>query len=561
MNSYDVVIVGLGPTGLTLAHLLGRRGLRVLVLEREPRFYGNARAVYTDDEALRVFQTAGVADDIHAQMNVDSAVQWVQANGDVLVQFLQPERPNGWPVVNFFYQPYLETTLAETLHRYPNVEVRRGREVVEFSQDDESVTVVHAAATGTGYGRLDNEVDDSTREAVVASYLVGADGGRSVVRAGLGVEMIGKRFPERWLVVDLAAKDGADAFRHLPYFDFICRPEMPTVSCPQPGGHHRFEFNLTEEDDKDHFESDATVHRLISRYVDLEEVEIKRRLVYTFNAVVADRWRDRRILLAGDAAHMTPQFVGQGMNSGVRDADNLSWKLEAVLRRGADPMILDTYETERRPHAKAMIDFSVFNKSIVSIQNRQLARARDIGLRGTLHTPGLGPWMRRAGMKPKPRFKKGAYLGLPRRAFRGIEGTLAPQPTVRRFDGRLERFDDVLGAGWAVIGFETDAREVLGADIAAWEHVGATFVTLYRAGSRPQGRIGSGRSSDGVLDVEDTDGGLIRWLHRAGHRPGTLLVLRPDKYVFGATQDGAALSRALEQQIRASPDRRVHAPD
>lgn len=549
MNDYDVAIVGLGPTDLTLAHLIGRRGLSVLVLEREPQFYGNARAVYTDDDALRVFQTAGVADDIHQDMNVDSAVQWVKANGDVLVQFRTPERPLWWPVVNFLYQPYLETKLESRLERYPNVEVRRGREVVAFSQDPTGVSIIHAAATGNAYGRQENVVDESTRQTVRASYLVGADGGRSVVRLTQGIEMTGKSYPERWLVVDLKAKEGIDAFRHLPYFDFICDPKLPTVSCPQPGGHHRFEFALTDEDDKDHFESDETVRRLMSKYVNPDEVDVLRQLVYTFNAVVADRWRNGRILLAGDAAHMTPQFIGQGMNAGIRDADNLSWKLEAVLRHGADPAILDTYETERRPHAKAMIELSVFNKSLVSIQNPVGARARDAGLWTALRTPVLGGWVRRAGMKPKPRLKKGAYLGLPRRT-RGIEGTLAPQPVVRRYDGRPARLDDTMGIGWSVIGYGVDPREVLGAGVATWERVEATFATVYPAGSRPQGEIGDGRRRAGLIDLEDTTGAFTRWLRKAGVRRGSVVVLRPDKYVFGvAKDDHSALTRALVNQL------------
>jgi len=549
VNQYDVVVVGLGPTGLTLAHLLGRRGLSVLVLEREPEFYGNARAVYTDDEALRVFQTAGVADDIHADMNVDSAVQWVKASGDVLIQFRQPQRPLWWPVVNFLYQPYLETKLEETLDRYPHVEVRRGREVVDFSQNSDTVTVVHAAATGSRYGKQDNVVDDSTRETVRASYLVGADGGRSIIRTQLGIDMTGKSYPERWLVVDLKAKDGVGAFRHLPYFDFVCNPEMPTVSCPQPGGHHRFEFAMTDGDDKEQFESDETVRRLIGQYVDVDEVEIQRQLVYTFNAVVADRWREGRILLAGDAAHMTPQFIGQGMNAGVRDGDNLSWKLEAILRHGANPAILDTYETERRPHAKAMIDLSVFNKSLVSIKNPVRARARDAALVTALHTPGLGGWVRRAGMKPKPRFKRHAYLGLPRRAVRGVEGTLPPQPVVRRYDGRPQRLDDALGIDWAVIGYGVDPRDSLGDDLAVWKHLGARFATVYAAGTRPQGEIGDGRRRAGLVDLEDTDGALTAWLRRAGHRPGAVVVLRPDKYVFGIAPDARELTRAVVEQL------------
>lgn len=567
---YDVCIAGLGPTGLTLAHLLGRRGLSVLVLEREPEFYGNARAVYTDDEALRVFQTAGVADAIHADMNVDSTVQWVKGDGEVLIQFHSNERPRWWPVVNFLYQPYLETTLESLLRTYPHVEVRRGREVVSFEQDPAGVTVTHAAATGSQYGRGENTVDHSTAETVRAAFLVGADGGRSVIRTALGIEMSGKSYPERWLVVDLAARSGADgrpvdAFRHLPYFDFICDPEMPVVSCPQPGGHHRFEFALTDSDSSERFESDETVAALIGRYVDLDEVEVKRQLVYTFNAVVADRWREGRVLLAGDAAHMTPQFIGQGMNAGVRDADNLSWKLHAILRHGADESILDSYQSERAPHAKAMIDLSVFNKSLVSIKSPRKAAARDLALRGSLKVPGLGAWLRSAGMKPKPRFRQGAYLGLPRRRPAGvgpidvprggIEGSLAPQPVVRRYDGRPERLDDLLGHGWAVIGFEVDPREALGELVADWDAVESAYATVFRAGARPQGSIGDGRRRAGLVDLEDTHGALTDWLRRAGHRPGTLLVLRPDKYVFGATTDATALTRALREQVRPTAGR------
>lgn len=547
-NQYDVVVVGLGPTGLTMATLLGRRGLSVLVLEREPEFYGMARAVYTDDEALRVFQTAGVADEIHADMNVDSAVQWIKADGTLLVQFRQSRRPLSWPVTNFLYQPCLENRLEDLLARYPHVEVRRGREVVSFTHDDDGVTVVHAGSTGSGYGTRAAVIEETT-ESVRASFLVGADGGRSVVRTSLGIDMTGKSYPERWLVVDLAAKDGVDAFRHLPYFDFVCDPDMPTVSCPQPYGHHRFEFALEDDDDKDEFESDETVRHLIARYVDPDEVIVIRRLVYTFNAVVADRWREGRVLLAGDAAHMTPQFIGQGMNAGVRDADNLSWKLQAILEHGADLRILDTYEAERRPHAKAMIDLSVFNKSLVSVKNPTIARARDAALWTALRTPGLGGWVRRAGMKPKPRHRAGAYLGMPRRV-RGIEGTLAPQPLVRRYDGRPVRLDDALGIGWSVIGIGIDPRDALGTDLATWSRVQPSYATLYDFGARPQGALGDGRRRAGLVDLEDISGSFVRWLRRHGVRQGAVVVLRPDRFVFGTSgSDATALTQALVAQL------------
>ena len=550
---FDVIVVGLGPTGLTLATLLGRRGLSVLVLEREPEFYGNARAVYTDDEAMRAFQAAGVADGLHADMNVDSAVQWVRADGGVMVQFQPKERPHGWPVVNFLYQPYLENTLEALLTRYPQVEVRRGREVVDFTQDSAGVSVVHAASTGTSYGRGVSVVDEGTSETARAHYVVGADGGHSVIRLRLGIDMVGKSYPERWLVTDLAARDGADPFRHLPYFNFVCDPESPTVSCPLPGGHHRFEFALKDEDDKEDFESDDTVRRLIAQYVNPDDVVVLRQLVYTFNAVIADRWREGRVLLAGDAAHMTPQFAGQGMNAGIRDAHNLSWKLQAVVRHGADPAILDTYESERRPHAKAMIDFSVFNKRLVSMKHPIKAKTRNAALWTALRTPWLGGWVRNMGMKPKPRYRKGTYLGL-RRGFRGVEGQLAPQPQVRTHDGRLVRLDDVLGIGWAVVGIGVDPIQVLGADLGPWRRVEATFATLYGPGERPQGHHHDTRGRAGLLELEDTTGALAGWLRRAGARTGSVLVLRPDKFVFGVSgEDPAALTRSLESQLGLAP--------
>jgi len=562
-TDYDVVVVGLGPTGLTLANLLGRRGISVLVLEREPEFYGLARAVYTDDECMRIFQTAGTADELAADMNTDSAVQWVRRDGRVLVQFKQVQRPLGWPVVNFLYQPYLENGLERALGRYPHVTVRRGREVVDVDQGPDGVVVEHVGCGGTGYGQRESETDPSTTERVRAEFLIGCDGGRSVVRTKLGIDMTGTSFPERWLVVDLKAKDRVDAFRHLPYFDFVCDPDLPIVSCPQPDGHHRFEFMLTESQTKQEMEDPETVRRHIARFVHPDEVEVLRKLVYTFNAVVADRWRVGRILLAGDAAHMTPQFVGQGMGSGVRDADNLSWKLTAILKHGAGQDILNSYETERRPHAEAMIDFSVFNKSLVSVDNPLIAAARDIAMKASLRTPGLGGWIRAAKMKPRPRFRRDAYLGLPRRRFgwRGVEGALSPQPEVRTYDGRHQRLDDVLGLGFSVLGYGVDPRAVLDADdVAALQALGTRFVTVYPFGGRPQGAPGDGRTTgDDHADVEDHTGALIRWFAKAGVGSGGIMLLRPDRFVFGTAPAGhggelvAELTGQLDVDVRRSP--------
>ena len=549
---YDVAIVGLGPTGLTLAHLLGRRGLRVLALEREPQFYGNARAVYTDDECMRIFQAAGVAADVEADMLLDTPVQWVLADGSVLAQLGRTDRPYGWAVSNFFYQPYLETKMEQLLARYPHVTVLRGRELVKFAQDGEAVIVEHAASSGSQYGQ-ERAASPNLSECVRvrAQWLIACDGGRSGVRTSLGIKMAGKSFPEPWLVVDIKAKEGEDCFRHMPYFNFHCDPKAPTVSCPQPNGHHRFEFLLMPGQTKEQMEDPATVRSLLARHIDVDKVEVLRRLVYTFNALVAERWRDGRVLLAGDAAHMTPQFMGQGMSSGVRDAHNLAWKLDAVLRGGADPKLIDSYESERKPHAREMIDISVRMKNFVSLANPIQAKLRNVIVKALLRTPKVGDYLREVRFKPPPTYPTGAYFGLPRRRRNGAEGRPIPQPQVRTYDGRRALLDEILGEDLALVGNACDPRAGLDAKtLAGLETLGARFVALYPLGGRLQGdQVPRDGSVSALIEAEDLTGEGVAWFRSAGAKKGSIAIIRPDKFVYALTpaaDAAAAVAQALE---------------
>lgn len=534
----DVAIVGLGPTGLVLAHTLGLAGHRVLVLEREPVFYGNARAVYTDDECMRIFQSLGVADAVHARMMPDTPIQFVRPDGSVMGQYMPRQRPFGWPVINFFYQPYLETTLSELLSRHPRVEVRRGRELVHFEQDAAGVTLTHRATQDArfadpGDGRRSAQLAPDTQQ-LRCRYLVGCDGGRSTVRTRLGIEMAGRSFPEPWLVVDLKRKAGVDGLRHLPYFNFVVDPALPVVSCTQPDGYHRFEFMLMPGESKEHMERPETVCHYLSKFVDPDQFEVKRRLVYTFNALMAKRWRQQRVFLAGDAAHMTPQFMGQGASSGIRDAHNLGWKLDFVLRGLAGEALLDSYERERRAHAQAMIDASVRLKNIVSMTHPVATRLRDAVLAITQAVGPLQRWLREGGFKPRPVLQPGTYLGLRRCRRNGPEGTLAPQPAVRRFDGRRERLDDLLGPGFALVGWAVDPRAHLRDDSARLAaSLGMRMVTLFPYGGRPQGLASVARdAADGLLELEDIEDTMIRWFRRAGFRRQAVAVLRPDRFTF-----------------------------
>jgi len=546
---WDVAIIGLGPTGLTLAHLLGRRGLKVLVLEREPQFYGNARAVYTDDECMRIFQAAGIADELDADMILDCPVQWVLKDGSVLGQLRRFDRPNGWTMSNFFYQPFLETRMEELLSRYSNITKLRGRDVVGFEQLEGEVIVTHVASEGVQYGQAPAcapTPQDATR--VSARWLVACDGGRSFFRGSLGIKMTGKSFPEPWLVVDIKAKDGADCFRHIPYFNFYCDPERPTVSCPQPKGHHRFEFMLMPGQTREYMEDPATVRAFLGRHIDVDKVEVLRRLVYTFNALIAERWRVGRVLLAGDAAHMTPQFMGQGMSSGVRDAYNLAWKLDAILRDRADERLIDTYESERKPHAKEMIDVSVRMKEFVSQPNPVKAMLRNVAVRTLLKTPKVGTYIREARFKPPPTYPDGAYLGLARARRKSAEGRPVPQPQVRTYDGRRALLDDVLGEDFALLGYRVDPRVGLSEeDLAGLTSLRTHFVALYDYGGRPQANKGSCAPA-GLVEVEDLSGEAVAWLRDTGAKPGHVALIRPDKFVYALTdpkRTKAAIAHAL----------------
>lgn len=564
----DVVISGLGPTGLVLAHILGQRGHQVVVLEREPIFYGNARAVYTDDECMRIFQSIGMADELHKDMLVDTPVQLARPDGKVMAQYKPLQRPNGWPIVNFFYQPYLETSLTKALEKYPNVDIRRGRELVNFSQTQDFVTIEHQATQQYRFNDSTNlkvEGDGNLDlQKIQALYLIGADGGRSTVRAKIGIEMTGKNFPEPWLVVDLKQKDRNKGLRHLPYFNFVVDPDLPVVSCVQPDGFHRFEFMLKKGQTAEYMQRPETVRELLSKFVNPDDFEVKRKLVYTFNALVANQWRDRRIFLAGDAAHMTPQFMGQGASSGIRDAHNLGWKLSDVLLGRAGDSLLDTYESERRSHAKAMIDSSVFLKDLVSMTNPITSKFRDGVIKTIQSVPLLRKWSDEGGFKPSPVYKKDHYLGLPRAKRYSPEGVLAPQPTVRNFDGKRILLDDVLGDSYSLIGLSCDPTEFLSEQSKIFlRHLQAKSVLVHSYAARPQGRIIRDLNPE-LNEVEDIEHTFSKWIAKtATKKDQTIVILRPDHFVF-ALVSPAQLNSALQQlklQLLEVPTKAAFAND
>lgn len=358
----DVLIVGGGPTGVTLAVLLAKRGVRVIVTEKEAGIYPLPRAAHIDHEGMRILQEAGVADAVMQTARRAARYDFLNAKGEVLLRFEGADQigPGGWPTANMIHQPSVEAELRQALAAEPMAELLHSSELTVFTTDDEGVTATLAAP--------------ASERSIRARYLVGADGARSPVREASGIAFDDLNFEEPWLVVDVLVDD----YLKLPTENLqICDPNRPTTCVLMGQGRHRWEFMILPGETAEQVSDDGFIDKLLEPWNVKGAVRLERKAVYTFRARIADRWREGRILLAGDAAHQTPPFAGQGMCSGLRDAANLAWKLAAVTKGEAAEALLDTYQPEREPNLRATIDMAIMMGKTVCITNRWSAWLRD----------------------------------------------------------------------------------------------------------------------------------------------------------------------------------------
>jgi 3-(3-hydroxy-phenyl)propionate hydroxylase len=300
-------------------------------------------------------------------------------------------------------------------------------------------------------------------------------------------------------------------------------------------------------------EQPAKVRSLLSRWVDPDKIEVIRAVVYTFHALLAEQWRDGnegRLLLVGDAAHQMPPFMGQGMCSGIRDAQNVCWKLSLVLQGKADPSLLDSYQQERKPHVKAMITTAIRRGRFIQAQ-QPLATLRNLAFR----LQKLVPRLRRGSKRRKPWYplEAGILVGGQRHGPYTLEGTLFPQPRVRTLTGAYIFLDEVLGHSFALLGYNVDPRQTLDSDaLSFWEDLSTHFVIVVS----PDSSFTALRVEN-VHVVYDVEGALAKWL---GQQDGNIAIIRPDRYVFGvfgasslhvATTELQAMLRgcAAQQQV------------
>ncbi|HEX6455990.1 MAG TPA: bifunctional 3-(3-hydroxy-phenyl)propionate/3-hydroxycinnamic acid hydroxylase [Solirubrobacterales bacterium] len=496
----EVLVCGLGPVGQLLALLLGRAGVSVLAIDQASKPFELPRAAVVDDEVLRIFQAAGVEREILAESQRQEEVSFVTVRGRPHCLLQPVEGPHGHPPLVSVHQPSIEAALTAALAGQETVRVAWSRRLERLDQDGEGVRAQVRSC------------EDGSTEEIRARWAVGCDGGASWVRQLLGIEFGGSTFRQRWLVVDVLVDR---PLAKVPHPHFFGDWRRPVVSLPMSPGRHRWEWMLHPGEDPEPFLDPGALRGRIDPWLEGETATVERAVVYTFHARTAARWRQGRVLLAGDAAHLMPPFAGQGFSSGARDAANLAWKLEAVLA-GAPEALLDTYEEERRPHVEAMRRLAVALGGFVQTADRRMALVRDV-LLGFLDMTGIAGWAR-TRIKPLPAYGAGAFAESPHRiVFKRGVGAQFPQPAVR-VGGDEVLLDEAAGRGWCALSADARAAEELAAG-------GLRVLLLGR-------------------DLEDPEAAIGEWLDRFG---ASWVLLRPDRFVFAHGRGGdGEIRRALD---------------
>jgi 2-polyprenyl-6-methoxyphenol hydroxylase-like FAD-dependent oxidoreductase len=495
----DVVIVGAGPVGLFAALLLDQRGLSVDLYERWPTFYPLPRACGVDHEIIRQLQGLGLMDDLEPLldpvMGHGKNYEFHDANHETLLK-IDWNRPgaSGWAQMNMFYQPAVEALMLRRLQQSPRVTIHHGRELVALDQKDDHVSLTFAETE-----------NPANRSMANARYAIGADGARSTTRDLMGIKPIDLGFAYDWLVVDVVPHDKDRAWS--PYVVQYLDPRRPTTLVGSGPGRRRWEFMCLPGENIEELNSIETTWDLLAPWdINPGNATVERHTVYTFRGSWADQWKQGRVMLAGDAAHTMPPFLGQGLCAGMRDAFALSWRLADVLGNGASDRLLDSYGPERREHVCEIIRQAVEIGRLICMLDPADVAERDARMKAAMADPSLG-------LKPPPEPRLG-YAGV-YRITDDHAGYLSVQGRVRRGD-QEGLFDDAVGKGWQLLVRSSGVPVEF--DDASQSWIRKTGLTVADFG--PGG------------DTKDLDEVYASWFNRLGT---DAVLVRPDFYVFGTS--------------------------
>jgi 3-(3-hydroxy-phenyl)propionate hydroxylase len=550
-NSQPVIVVGAGPAGCTAALLLADYGIPVTLLERYPQRHPLPRAVHLDDEVARVLDRVGVSEGFLARSRPGSGLRLLDARHRVMAEFRRDQQPgqHGFPQANMFHQPDLEELLLARVDQHPLISLRRGAEVTGLDGALDALTAdpvrVHARVAGqpqTFTGRV----------------VLGCDGANSTIRQLAGITMEDLGFTERWLVVDIKADAGLDTWDGV---EQICDPARPATFMHVTDDRYRWEFQLGDGEDEADLVTPAALGALLRPWTgrgDLDGLQVIRSVSYTFRARLASRFRAGRVFLLGDAAHLTPPFIGQGLAAGLRDADNLAWKLAYVLTGRAGPDLLASYETERRPHARALIKKAVRVGWAMTGGQDRAAAIRRIALAAAVRSDRICQAM---GSTATPRLAAGALQSSPRRFLpSGIPpalrvGSLIPNPLVSVGDGTPVRLDAILADRPAVL---TARRPSAGLAGFCRRH-GLVLARISAPGTgTPPGP--AAQQGDRWIDVRLAGDATPAGLRALLADPALTVLVRPDRVVAAVGTRSRLPRQPWNIPAAAGPERPATAP-
>lgn len=504
LSKFDVVVLGAGPVGLTLANYLGLYGLKTLLIEKNASTVSEPRAVTIDDESMRAMQGIGLADEVLSTIMPGYGSNYLSSNGRSFAKVLPTTREYGFLRRNAVHQDVLEAQLRNGLSEHDEVTQWFEHELIQFSQDKNAVY-------------LEVRSRDGVIKAVECGHLCACDGARSTVRRQLGIEVQGTTYSEQWLIVDIL--NTKDPYRHTQVY---CDPRRPGISLPGPRRTRRFEFMLLKGEDPEKVVDEANVRKLLREHGPDENAVIRRKTVYTFHARIATEWQRGRITLHGDAAHLTPPFAGQGMNSGVRDAHNFAWKIAAVTKGLLGDGLLKTYQQERYDHAWSLIEMAIRMGHVMMPLTQTRARLTQAAFSFLKLFPPAYDYVAQMKYKPKPRFKLGFFVDDSLDSKKTLIGRMFRQPRVALPNDKVLMLDDVLGAGFSLLTYSEspdDIFEKIPRDIMGEIEIKRLCIT-------PQDI--NFPDSDKYEYVRDVDGDVAKALD--GY-PECALLLRPDRYV------------------------------